>query len=237
MTLKPKVVVVGGNGFIGGLVARKLDAANPITGSAVCRIALCTRHASNKHQLVWATLPDTKGPHPILDCPSRLEKKATRSKPDTFASHLDGASGVVHTLGILLEDAAYKRAVRDGNVPALLTAFFGRRNPLEPPSVTYESMNRDSALSVCETFIASKPPAEAEERARPFVFISAEDVFRPWGACAVYRDETGNRTRHRSASRVSIDAFPRRVFATRTGLSRAFATTNNPGRSLPGSNC
>lgn len=69
--------------------------------------------------------------------------------PETFARHLDGAAGVVHTLGILLEDAEYKRAVREGDAPALLRALLGSgRNPLAPPpaTATYEAMNRDAGV-------------------------------------------------------------------------------------------
>ncbi|KAJ7443753.1 hypothetical protein B0H11DRAFT_2090639, partial [Mycena galericulata] len=42
---------------------------------------------------------------------------------------------------------------------------------------TYEAINRDSALRVCEACLASEPPASGM---LPFVFISAVDVFRPW---------------------------------------------------------
>ncbi|KAJ7478609.1 hypothetical protein B0H11DRAFT_2028031 [Mycena galericulata] len=41
----------------------------------------------------------------------------------------------------------------------------------------YEAINRDSALRVCEAFLASEPPASG---ALPFVFISTADVSRQW---------------------------------------------------------
>jgi hypothetical protein len=58
----------------------------------------------------------------------------------------------VHTLGILLEDAGYKRAVRDGDVFGVVKAFLrggagGNGNPLkgrEESQRGYEGMNRDS---------------------------------------------------------------------------------------------
>ena len=60
------------------------------------------------------------------------------------------SSAVVHTLGILLEDAGYKQAIRDGDLLGLLGAFTGSRgggNPLRERGrreKSYEGMNRDS---------------------------------------------------------------------------------------------
>ncbi|KAF7338249.1 adenylate kinase [Mycena venus] len=159
-----RLVVVGGNGFI---------------GSAVCKSALA-------HGLQVTSVSSSGRPYqtPKGHTPAWTAKVDWQTgdalRPETFARHLDGATGVVHTLGILLEDAGYKRAVRDGDVPALLRAFFADRNPLSPPATTYETMNRDAALRVCEAFLESAPPAEASSLVRPFVFISAADVFRPW---------------------------------------------------------
>ncbi|KAJ6547622.1 mitochondrial protein [Mycena capillaripes] len=163
-----RLVVVGGNGFI---------------GSAICRSALA-------HGMQVTSVSSSGRPYqtPKGHTPAWTAKVDWQTgdalKPETFAAHLDGAAGVVHTLGILLEDAGYKRAVRDGDIPALLRAFVGGgRNPLAPPpSTTYETINRDAALRVCEAFLASAPPAEgaSSARVRPFVFISAADVFRPW---------------------------------------------------------
>lgn len=33
---------------------------------------------------------------------------------------------------------------------------------------------------MCEAFLASEAPTEVPSSVRPFVFISAADVFRPW---------------------------------------------------------
>ncbi|KAJ7063361.1 mitochondrial protein [Mycena amicta] len=163
MSLISKVVVVGGNGFI---------------GSAICRLALAQGFQVTSISTSGRPYQTPKGHTPAWTAQVDWQK-GDALQPETLASHLDGASGVVHTLGILLEDAGYKRAVRDGDAPALLRALIGGKNPLEQPSVTYESLNRDSALSTCEAFMSSKPPAE-DRGPRPFVFISAEDVFRPW---------------------------------------------------------
>ncbi|KAJ7111573.1 mitochondrial protein [Mycena crocata] len=166
MTPITRLVVVGGNGFI---------------GSAICRSALA-------HGLQVTSVSSSGRPYqtPKGHTPAWTAKvdwqKGDALRPETFAEHLDGASGVVHTLGILLEDADYKRAVRDADAPALLRALIGGRNPLARNIPTYETMNRDSALRVCAAFLDSAPPAEggAASSARPFVFISAADVFRPW---------------------------------------------------------
>lgn len=68
-----------------------------------------------------------------------------------------GTTAVVHTLGILLEDSGYKRAVADGNVAGVLGALAKgvtgsgeASNPLKTTkerSSSYEAMNRDSGGS------------------------------------------------------------------------------------------
>lgn len=55
--------------------------------------------------------------------------------------------GVVHTLGMLLEDDNYKQAVREGDIPALLRSVFSGRNPLQA-GAGYEIMNRDTGKSI-----------------------------------------------------------------------------------------
>ncbi|KAK7054809.1 hypothetical protein VNI00_003272 [Paramarasmius palmivorus] len=96
--------------------------------------------------------------------------------------------GVVHTLGTLIEDGgAYKAALKEGDLPKMIGGFLGSvmdningRNPLEEDKKqgSYETLNRDAALRVCEAFVTS-----GENRTysspRPFVYISAEDIFRP----------------------------------------------------------
>lgn len=61
------------------------------------------------------------------------------------------STAVVHTLGILLEDAGYKKAVRGGNPigvgKAILGGLFGTPSPLrtnEERRMGYDGMNRDS---------------------------------------------------------------------------------------------
>ena len=60
----------------------------------------------------------------------------------------------MHTLGVLLENASYKHAVREGNIPNLIRGLFqtftgDSSNPLQKKaaSTSYETMNRDSGKS------------------------------------------------------------------------------------------
>ncbi|KAF7363495.1 adenylate kinase [Mycena sanguinolenta] len=163
------LVVVGGNGFIGSAVCRRALAK----GFRVTSISSSGRpyRTPKGHTPAWTAQVDWRTGD-ALD-------------PASYAETLDGTSAVVHTLGTLLEDTEYKRALREGDALGLLRAAFGNvngRNPLAPKgTTTYERMNRDAALRVCEAFRDSPPPpAESKAATRPFVFISAADVFRPW---------------------------------------------------------
>lgn len=77
---------------------------------------------------------------------------ASAFDPASYRSLVASSSAVVHTLGILLEDAGYKSAVQQGNVLSLVKAFAGgitggQGNPLkteEEKRRGYDGMNRDS---------------------------------------------------------------------------------------------
>lgn len=89
-------------------------------------------------------------------------EKGDALQPESFAHLFADVSGVVHTLGTLLEDVdgTYKRAIRSGNVPGLLGSFLKNvvaggdgGNPLEKQQQhlgkersrgTYEVMNREA---------------------------------------------------------------------------------------------
>jgi len=165
-----RVLVVGGNGFI---------------GSAICRAAL-----SRGCQVT--SVSSSGGPYrtPKGHTPAWVAnvdwQKGDAFQPDTFAHLFPQVDGVVHTLGILLEDGEYKQAVRDANIPQLMSSLFrvatgDTGNPVRKESaagVSYESMNRKAALQVCEAFISSSP-LPGLDYPRPFIYISAEDIFRP----------------------------------------------------------
>lgn len=110
--------------------------------------------------------------------------KADILKPATYATHLQNADAVVHTMGILLE-ADYKGVLtgKESIVSGLSRAFSATkqgsaRNPLERGAegqdlgtgekdgqITYELMNRDTAVSLAK---------DAQENgAKTFVYISA----------------------------------------------------------------
>ncbi|KAG7452450.1 NAD(P)-binding protein [Guyanagaster necrorhizus] len=160
-----KILVVGGNGFI---------------GSAVCRAALAKGMQVTSVSSSGRPYRTPKGHSPTWT------EKESRSlsfshEDDTLTAcecALQDANGVVHTLGTLLDDGKYKTAVNEGSLSGLVGSLIGSQNPLEKKTTSgYESLNRDAALRVCEAFVNSGP-AEGLSR-RPFVYISAEDIFRP----------------------------------------------------------
>ncbi|KII88394.1 hypothetical protein PLICRDRAFT_54232 [Plicaturopsis crispa FD-325 SS-3] len=165
--LGQKLVVVGGNGFI---------------GSAVCKVALARGLDVTSISSSGRPYQTPKGHTPAWASKVTWHK-ADAHAPESYADILAGASGVVHTLGTLLEDARYKTALRDGDLFGVLKSLTGGANPLEMGGKDgYDAVNRDSALRVCETFVESAPHAKPDgldSVPRPFIYISAEDVFRP----------------------------------------------------------
>ena len=99
------------------------------------------------------------------------------------------ATAVVHTLGILLE-SDYKSSfssLASGLLSGLRENLLDHssKNPLRATSDAaqagkYELVNRDSALTVARAFSDSAPTAQSERSSYPFVYVSAEDVFRPF---------------------------------------------------------
>jgi nucleoside-diphosphate-sugar epimerase len=159
-----KILVVGGNGFI---------------GSAVCKVALARGMQVTSISSSGKPYQSAKGHSPAWS--SKVDwQRGNALKPETYAHILPGVSGVVHTLGTLLEDGGYKKPLRDGDLGALLGSFWGN-NPLEKATDVggYEVLNRDAALRVCEAFLASRRPVGTDSAPRPFVYVSAEDIFRP----------------------------------------------------------
>ncbi|KAH7921743.1 NAD(P)-binding protein [Leucogyrophana mollusca] len=167
-----KVLVVGGNGFIGSAVCKAALAR----GMEVTSISSSGRpyRTPKGHTPAWASKVDWR--------------KADALRPETYAQLLSGVNAVVHTLGTLLEDGQYKAALANGDVSGLVRHFVSglaghgnnplERKPDDQTNTSYEIMNRDSALRVCEAFTSSSPVGETAE-VRPFVYISAEDIYRP----------------------------------------------------------
>jgi uncharacterized protein YbjT (DUF2867 family) len=84
-------------------------------------------------------------------------RKGDALNPESYAQVLPEVTGVVHTLGTLLEDTKYKQAVREGNLLGLAGSVLngltggsvGGSNPLERGTEeqsrgSYAVMNRDA---------------------------------------------------------------------------------------------
>ncbi|EIW85140.1 NAD(P)-binding protein [Coniophora puteana RWD-64-598 SS2] len=163
-----KVLVVGGNGFL---------------GSAVCKAALARGMDVTSISSSGRPYRTPRGHSPAWT--SKVNwRKADALLPETYRDLLSGVSAVVHTLGTLLEDPKYKDALARNDLLSLLgnfvsTATGHRYDPLEGSrwKEGYETINRDTALMVCKTFLESEGPSLA--RSPAFVYVSAEDVFRP----------------------------------------------------------
>ncbi|KAI0721060.1 NAD-P-binding protein [Cerioporus squamosus] len=168
-----KILVVGGNGFV---------------GSAVCRTAL-----ARGMQVVSISPSGRPWQTPKGHTPAWVSKvewhKGSALQPETYSHLLPGVTAVVHTIGTLFEKSGYKSALKDGNVPRFVSSVAAgiagsgpSANPLEREEKkregSYEVVNRDTALRVCETFLTTKPTVEVNGP-RPFVYISAEDCTRP----------------------------------------------------------
>ncbi|KAJ6035224.1 uncharacterized protein N7446_009980 [Penicillium canescens] len=164
-----RLVVAGGSGFLGSRIC-KSAAARGWTVTSLSRSG----------EPRWDTVTDSK------ERPSWAGSvewaKADILKPESYKSYLNGASAVVHTMGILLE-ADYKGVVqgREPIIGGLQRAFssskLGSQNllsrkegeALEPKErdgqLTYELMNRDSAIVLAQE--------SSNEHVPTFVYISA----------------------------------------------------------------
>lgn len=171
---KKKIVVAGGNGFL---------------GSRICKYAVARGwevvSLSRSGEPTWSSV--TSSPTPPSWSKDVSWIKADILKPSTYTSHLECAYAVVHTMGILLE-ADYKGVVsgKESPISGLQRAFSRTkkgsvRNPLDKGEtgsggdgigvgerdgqITYELMNRDSAVSLA---------TQAQEKdVNTFVYISA----------------------------------------------------------------
>ncbi|KAK0543775.1 hypothetical protein OC845_005957 [Tilletia horrida] len=167
-----RVFVVGGSGFLGSAIVKQALAR----GWEVISISPSGRPFTTPagHQPDW-TRSD------------RIQwKSADALRPETYADSLASCSAVVHTIGILLESDYKKGAGGSGVLKGLAQGWFGdgSRNPLdeEQSKFSYEVMNRDSALSMARAFLESRsklPIPGSSHTPAPFVYISAEDIFRP----------------------------------------------------------
>ncbi|KAF2821839.1 NAD(P)-binding protein [Ophiobolus disseminans] len=165
---KKKLVVCGGNGFLGSRIC-KAAAHRGWTVTSVSRSG--TPH--------WSSV--SSSPNPPDWSTDVSWQKGDVLDPASYTQHLEGADAVIHTMGILLE-ADYKGVVsgRESPIKGLQRAFSttkqGTQNPLERKGealrpmesdgqLTYEVMNRDTAVSIAQ---------ESSSRSVPtFLYISA----------------------------------------------------------------
>ncbi|KAK1992189.1 NAD dependent epimerase/dehydratase [Colletotrichum falcatum] len=165
-----KLVVCGGNGFL---------------GSRICKYAVArgwsVTSISRSGEPKWSAV--TSSPAPPQWAHQVSWERADMLSPVTYAPLLKGADFVVHSMGILLE-ADYKGVVsgqespisglqkafapvKDRGVDPLKTSSEG--GDLKPPNpkdqFSYEVMNRDSAIALAKQANA--------EGVKAFVYISA----------------------------------------------------------------
>ncbi|CAL3970664.1 unnamed protein product [Diplocarpon coronariae] len=169
MSATKKIVVCGGNGFLGSRICR----------SAVAR-GWDVTSISRSGEPTWSSVTSSSTPPPWAHKVSW--ERADILKPRTYAPLLKNADYVVHSMGILLE-ADYKGVLsgRESPVSGLQRAFSatkgGSQNPLtrkdnedlkpqeKDGQLTYELMNRDSAITLAQEANKEKVPA--------FAYISA----------------------------------------------------------------
>ncbi|MCJ1364706.1 hypothetical protein MMC16_003821 [Acarospora aff. strigata] len=166
---KKKIVVCGGNGFLGSRICK----------SAVAR-GWDVTSISRSGEPTWSSV--TSSPNPPPWSTSVSWEKADILKPSTYKPLLQDADAVVHTMGILLE-ADYKgvlqgkESIWGGLQRAFSATKAGSQNPLERKEgedlrpqekdgqLTYELMNRDSAITLAQEASLQKVSS--------FVYVSA----------------------------------------------------------------
>ncbi|KAK0345369.1 hypothetical protein LTR91_016074 [Friedmanniomyces endolithicus] len=167
---KRKLVVCGGNGFLGSRIC-KAAVARDWDVTSISRSGEPNWPSISAHQTApaWSK--------------SVTWRAANILHPETYKDDLTGADAVVHSMGILLE-ADYKGVLtgQESPIAGLRRAFSpakkgGNINPLdrkggeaiEPGEIggeiTYELMNRDSAITLAKEADAAKVSS--------FVYISA----------------------------------------------------------------
>ncbi|KAN0063796.1 hypothetical protein ACQY0O_003846 [Thecaphora frezii] len=180
--LQHTLLVVGGSGFLGSSISRHAlaNAWRVISISPSGKPYL----SPAGHRPAWSSSPNIEW------------HAADALRPHSYAHLAARATAVVHTLGILLE-ADYKpnpsRSLSDiaSNALAGIAKGWGyapnsAANPLaadaasrHQPTPSYQVMNRDSAISVAHTFLSALQQRDPSSQPAPFVYISAEDIFRP----------------------------------------------------------
>ncbi|KAI9723279.1 MAG: hypothetical protein M1812_001161 [Candelaria pacifica] len=166
---KKRIVVCGGNGFLGTPNTIPVKSKNNLKSSP-----------SRSGEPTWSSVSSSSNAPSWSTSVSW--QKADILKPTTYTPLLKDADAVVHSMGILLE-ADYKGVLtgKESIVSGLQRAFSatkqGSQNPLERKEdeglesqekdgqITYELMNRDSAIALARQTTLSQIPT--------FAYISA----------------------------------------------------------------
>lgn len=163
----PKLVVFGGNGFLGKRICQ--EAIN--NGFQVLSVSRSGR------------APSPQSPQDKNWIAEVEWKSADVFNPESYSEYLKGSPNVVHSMGILLEDESYKMKVksplnRSFDLKSLIPSFGA--NPLDKknPNFTYERMNKQSALILAQAFSKAIDASETKLKDMPtFTYISADRGF------------------------------------------------------------
>ncbi|WWC97358.1 hypothetical protein V866_004237 [Kwoniella sp. B9012] len=171
----PKLLVVGGNGFL---------------GSAICKAAVTKGWEVSSMSSSGKPYTTPAGHSPAWS--SKVQwARADAFDPSTYEHLIKDRTSVVHTLGMLLEDTGYKASLRQGDLLGLAGSLIkstnlggGDGNPLKSEAEKkrgYEGMNRDSAIKVLDTFLSTSTSSSStpSQITKQFIYISAADAFRP----------------------------------------------------------
>ncbi|KAF8476932.1 hypothetical protein BDZ91DRAFT_708371 [Kalaharituber pfeilii] len=149
------LVVCGGNGFLGSRICRSAVAQN-------FKVTSISRRGAPDWNTLWK----------LSAAPAWASQvdwhRGDVFDPSTYSDKLEGATAVVHTMGILLEQD-YKGVLtgKEPLVSGFRKAFSGEEK--KDGKLTYEKMNRESALILARTAISHSVPT--------FLYVSAADGF------------------------------------------------------------
>ncbi|GAA5876144.1 hypothetical protein JCM8547_003378 [Rhodosporidiobolus lusitaniae] len=170
-----RLLIFGGSGFVGSAIARKA-VARGWQVTSVSRSGKQFRTPAG-HVPAWVS--------------SVNWRQGSAFDPSSYEQLMKESDAVVTTLGVLFEQE-YKKGgtARPFKVLQSVVENLGgsRGNPLAKGrgERSYERLNRDSAISLYTSFLSTRPSLSTLTSAlpcasrSPFVYISAEDIFRPF---------------------------------------------------------
>lgn len=162
------LAVFGGNGFLGKRIAQKAIES----GVKVIAFSRSGKPPAinNHHDAYWI---------------SKVEwKKADILNPATYSKEIRQVDTVVHSIGMLFEDQAYKLQL-SGEINLWedlkkIGAMAKGPNPMEkaeiPPDQTYEAVQRDSAILLADTLLKTHLSKKKQPNTPTFVYISADKL-------------------------------------------------------------